>query len=87
MNRSGGEAFAKLAQQLNRARMQAQNGGGGSGGGGFNVPGGRSAMTGGGLIVALALGGLALNYSLYNGEYGPDMVVLVGRRVRECSRC
>lgn len=72
MNRSGGEAFAKLAQQLNRARMQA-SGGGGKGGAGGNpfggLPGGgKGAATGGGLIIALAAGGLALNYSLFNGE-------------------
>ena len=67
MNRQGAEAFAKLAQQLNRARMQASGAGGGAGGG---FPGGsKNAVTGGGAIIALALGGLALNYSLYNGEY------------------
>lgn len=71
MNRSGGEAFARLAQQLNRARMQA-TGGGGGGGGGQNpfggLPGGtKGFMTGGGLIAVLAAGGLAINYSLFNG--------------------
>ena len=72
MNRSGGEAFAKLAQQLNRARMQAGGGGrgGGSGGNPFGgLPGGgKGAATGGGLIALLAVGGIALNYSLFNGE-------------------
>ena len=71
MNRSGGEAFAKLAQQLNRARMQAGGGGrgGGSGGNPFGgLPGGgKGAATGGGLIALLAVGGIALNYSLFNG--------------------
>lgn len=72
MNRSGGEAFARLAQQLNRARMQASGGGpgkGGAGGGNFNMPGGaKGAATGGGLLAVLAVGGLALNYSIFNGE-------------------
>ena len=69
MNRSGGEAFAKLAQQLNRARMAGQGKGGGGGGNPFGgLPGGgKGAATGGGLIAALAVGGIALNYSLFNG--------------------
>jgi hypothetical protein len=66
MNRSGGEAFAKLAQQLNRARLQAQGGGGG-GGGGKGGPGLKGFMAGGGLLAVLAGGGLVLNYSLFNG--------------------
>ncbi|KAK1924463.1 putative proteolysis and peptidolysis-related protein [Papiliotrema laurentii] len=74
MNRSGGEAFAKLAQQLNRARMQAGGGGrgGGSGGNPFGgLPGGgKGAATGGGLIALLAVGGIALNYSLFNVDGG-----------------
>jgi hypothetical protein len=65
MNRSGGEAFAKLAQQLNRARLQAQGGGGGKGGG--QMPGFKGFMAGGGLLAVLAGGGLILNYSLFNG--------------------
>ncbi len=74
MNRSGGEAFARLAQQLNRARLQATGGGGPGGGSGGqnpfnNLPGGtRGFMTGGGLLGVLAVGGLALNYSLFNGD-------------------
>jgi len=70
MNRSGGEAFARLAQQLNRARMAGQGKGGGGGGGNpfGGIPGGgKGAATGGGLIAALAVGGIALNYSLFNG--------------------
>jgi hypothetical protein len=67
MNRSGGEAFAKLAQQLNRARLQAQGGGGGKGGGGGQMPGFKGFMAGGGLLAVLAGGGLILNYSLFNG--------------------
>jgi prohibitin 2 len=67
MNRSGGEAFARLAQQLNRARLQASGGGGGKGGGG--MPGGfKGFMAGGGLLAVLAGGGLILNYSLFNGK-------------------
>lgn len=68
MNRSGGEAFARLAQQLNRARLQASKAaGGGGGGGGGQLPGGKGFMAGGGLLFALAGGGLLLNYSLFNG--------------------
>lgn len=75
MNRSGGEAFARLAQQLNRARMQATGGSGKGGGGGQNpfngLPGGtKGFMTGGGLIAVLAVGGLAINYSLFNVDGG-----------------
>ena len=69
MNLSGGEAFARLAQQLNRARLQASKaaGGGGGGGSGGQLPGGKGFMAGGGLLFALAGGGLLLNYSLFNG--------------------
>ena len=69
MNRSGGEAFARLAQQLNRARLQASGGGGGRGSGGGGMPGGaKGFMAGGGLLAVLAGGGLILNYSLFNGK-------------------
>jgi prohibitin 2 len=68
MNRSGGEAFARLAQQLNRARLQAQGGGGGGKGGG-GMPGFKGFMAGGGLLAVLAGGGLVLNYSLFNGMF------------------
>lgn len=72
MNRSGGEAFARLAQQLNRARLQASKaaGGGGGGGSGGQLPGGKGFMAGGGLLFALAGGGLLLNYSLFNVDGG-----------------
>jgi hypothetical protein len=74
MNRSGGEAFARLAQQLNRARLQA-SGGGGRGSGGGGMPGGaKGFMAGGGLLAVLAGGGLILNYSLFNGTYLLDFV-------------
>ncbi|WVR07231.1 prohibitin-2 [Kwoniella sp. DSM 27419] len=73
MNRSGGEAFARLAQQLNRARMQASGGGGGGGGRGGpggQIPGFKGFMAGGGAIGVLVAGGLALNYSLFNVDGG-----------------
>lgn len=72
MNRSGGEAFARLAQQLNRARMQATKGGGGFGGGGGGGGGGngfRGFMAGGGLLATVAVGGILINYSIFNGEF------------------
>lgn len=69
MNRQGAEAFAKLAQQLNRARMQASGGGGGGGRGGGQMPGGfKGFMAGSGAIGTLVVGAIALNYSLFNGE-------------------
>ena len=74
MNRSGGEAFAKLAQQLNRARLQAQGGGGGKGGG--QMPGFKGFMAGGGLLAVLAGGGLILNYSLFNGTSHSIIIML-----------
>jgi hypothetical protein len=57
------EAFRRFAQQLQRASQ---------GGGGF--PGGtpRGLFAGGGLIVALVAGGLALNASLFNGTHRPS---------------
>lgn len=68
MNRQGAEAFAKLAQQLNRARMQAGGGGGGGRGGG-QMPGGfKGFMAGSGAIGTFVVGAIALNYSLFNGE-------------------
>lgn len=55
------EAFRRFAQQLQRASK---------GGGGF--PGGspRGLFAGGGLVVALVAGGLALNASLFNVDGG-----------------
>ena len=82
MNRSGGEAFARLAQQLNRARLQASGGGGGRGSGGGGMPGGaKGFMAGGGLLAVLAGGGLILNYSLFNGEPRRS---LSGGTTRQC---
>lgn len=80
MNRQGGEAFAKLMQQLNRARLQANGaraaGGGGGGGGGPQIPGG--ALAGGGLIAVLLGGGLLLNSSVYNGELSETRLRMTG---------
>ncbi|AAW40621.1 proteolysis and peptidolysis-related protein, putative [Cryptococcus deneoformans JEC21] len=71
MNRQGAEAFAKLAQQLNRARMQASGGGGGGGRGGGQMPGGfKGFMAGSGAIGTLVVGAIALNYSLFNVDGG-----------------
>lgn len=74
MNRSPGEAFSRLAQQLNRARQQAARAGGAGGGGrgGGNAPG---AATGGGLLMALILGGLAVNASIYNVDGGHRAII------------
>ena len=55
----GQEAFKRLQQQLKRAANQ---------GGGGKMPGPGGLFAGGGLIVALIAGGLALNASLFNGE-------------------
>lgn len=63
-----GQAFARLAQQLNRARQQAQRSGGGGGGSGGGGPGG--LLAGSGLIFVLIGGGLALNASLFNVDGG-----------------
>jgi prohibitin 2 len=54
------EAFRRFAQQLQRASQ---------GGGGF--PGGspRGLFAGGGLVIALVAGGVALNASLFNGKH------------------
>jgi prohibitin 2 len=60
------EAFRRFAQQLQRAAQ---------GNGGF--PGGspRGLFAGGGLIIALVAGGLALNASLFNGAHLPAINV------------
>ncbi|CAL1712843.1 unnamed protein product [Somion occarium] len=60
---NGQEAFRRLAQQLQRAS--------GGGGGGPKGPGGpKGLLTGGGLVVVLIGGGLALNASLFNVDGG-----------------
>jgi len=61
------EAFRRFAQQLQRASQ---------GGGGF--PGGspRGLFAGGGLVIALIAGGVALNASLFNGTDTPSILYL-----------
>lgn len=70
MSGNPGQAFARLAQQLNRARQQAQRAGGGGGGssGGPGGPGG--ILAGSGMLIVLIGGGLALNASLFNVDGG-----------------
>ncbi|OCH92837.1 proteolysis and peptidolysis-like protein [Obba rivulosa] len=55
----GSEAFRRFARNLQRA----------SGGGG-GLPGGRGSLMGGGLLLALIGGGIALNASLFNVDGG-----------------
>jgi len=58
----GQDAFQKIQQQLKRAANQ---------GGGGKLPGGPGGLfAGGGLIVALIAGGIALNASLFNVDGG-----------------
>ena len=52
------EAWKRLASQLQKA--SASGGGGG-------IPGGKGVFAGGGLLIALVAGGIALNASLFNG--------------------
>lgn len=60
----------RLAQQLQRARASA-GGGGGAGGSGGGGPGGfKGFFAGGGALIALAGGGLLLNYSIFNVDGG-----------------
>lgn len=58
---NGQEAFRRFAQQLQRASS-------GGSGGGPRFPSGKGFTAGGGLLVALIGGGLALNASLFNGK-------------------
>lgn len=58
----GQEAFRRIQMQLRRAANQ---------GGGGKLPGGPGGLfAGGGLIVALVAGGIALNASLFNVDGG-----------------
>lgn len=52
---SGQDSFRRFAQQIQR--------GAGKGG----LPGGKGALTGGGLLIALVGGAVLLNASLFNG--------------------
>lgn len=63
------ETFAKLASQLSRQRL-ATAGGGGPGFGGKGPNGFRGFMAGGGLLITLAVGGFAINQSLFNVDGG-----------------
>lgn len=57
---NGQEAFRRFAQQLQRVQQSR----------GSRMPGGnRGLFAGGGLLVALVGGGLALNASLFNGMH------------------
>lgn len=58
---NGQEAFRRLAQQIQRAS---------SGGGGGGFPSGKGFTAGGGLLLALIGGGVALNASLFNVDGG-----------------
>jgi len=55
------EAWKRLANQLQKA---------GASGGRGGIPGGKGAFAGGGLLIALVAGGLALNASLFNVDGG-----------------
>jgi len=55
------EAWKRLANQLQKA---------GASGGRGSIPGGKGAFAGGGLLIALVAGGLALNASLFNVDGG-----------------
>lgn len=74
MNRNGGQPFARLLQQLNRARQQATGGGGGGGragrGGREVMPSGNGPAGASGLLLLLVAGGLAVNAAIYNVDGG-----------------
>ncbi|KAJ9122893.1 Prohibitin-2, subunit of the prohibitin complex (Phb1p-Phb2p) [Naganishia onofrii] len=72
MNQPGREAFQRLAQQFAKAQRQATAGGFGRGGaGGSGGPGGaKGFLAGSGLLVTLAIGGIAINQSLFNVDGG-----------------
>lgn len=67
----GREAFQRLAQQFAKAQRQAASGNFGRGGaGGSGGPGGaKGFLAGSGALVALAVGGIAINQSLFNGMF------------------
>ena len=52
------EAWKRLANQLQKAGVSGGRG---------SIPGGKGAFAGGGLLIALVAGGVALNASLFNG--------------------
>lgn len=69
----GREAFQRLAQQFAKAQRQAasSNFGRGAGGGGGGPGNAKGFLAGSGLLVALAVGGIAVNQALFNGKSGP----------------
>ena len=77
---AGREAFQRLAQQFAKAQRQATAGGFGRGGaGGSGGPGGaKGFLAGSGLLVTLAIGGIAINQSLFNGAFASVCFVACG---------
>ena len=59
-NMNSQEAWKRLANQLQKASVSGGRGG---------VPGGKGVFAGGGLLIALVAGGIALNASLFNGAF------------------
>ena len=57
-NMNSQEAWKRLANQLQKAGVSGGRGG---------IPGGKGTFAGGGLLIALVAGGIALNASLFNG--------------------
>ena len=57
-NMNSQEAWKRLANQLQKAGVSGGRG---------SIPGGKGAFAGGGLLIALVAGGIALNASLFNG--------------------
>lgn len=87
----GREAFQRLAQQFAKAQRQAATGNFGRGGaGGSGGPGGaKGFLAGSGLLVALAVGGIAINQSLFNGMFrfkGSIRLYAYSLTSRFCSR-
>ena len=70
------ETARRMGQMLRQARAGAfpgtggpgKSGGGGKGGPGVQPPNLGTILGGSGLVIALGLGGLAINSSLYNGR-------------------
>jgi hypothetical protein len=81
----GREAFQRLAQQFAKAQRQAtsSNFGRGAGGGGGGPGNAKGFLAGSGLLVALAVGGIAVNQALFNGKFGPrDFPVFTDNRLQ-----
>ncbi|KAG7575262.1 hypothetical protein FFLO_00426 [Filobasidium floriforme] len=68
---SGREALQRLAVQFAKAQRSGGGFGGKGGPGGAGGPGGlKGFMAGGGLLVTLAIGGFAINQSIFNVDGG-----------------